>query len=272
MTHVYSTRFRIRQYELDAHDELPNRVLAQLFQETAMRASADAGFPVEWYTEHRDVWVIHLMTLEHLRPIRYPDELEITTWLSDAEHVRTHREYLARNVRTGEIAARGRAFWAHLNRETMMPARIPPDIIGRLEPNGVRAVPRIVPRLYPPSPTESPLQFHLSRRIQHYESDALQHVNNALYLDWLEEALAQVTAGPSLRLCVRRHDIEYVRGALPGDAVEVATRLLGHGHSASSWRQEVARAGTMLVRDRVTAVWVDGDGRPVRWPESARVP
>ncbi|MEW5717212.1 MAG: thioesterase family protein [Chloroflexota bacterium] len=272
MTHIFTTRLRVRHHEMDARGELPNSALFRLFQETAMRVTRDAGFGVEWFMERRTVWLVHQMTVEHLRAIRYPDELDVTTWISDAQKVRTHREYLARNAATNEIVARGRAYWVHLNGETFVPTRIPAEIITRFDPNGVRAVPRIEPRAYP-TPS-APIAHRARRRVQRYEADGMQHVNNAVYIDWLEEALADaIAAHPSTlrrsaqdarRLCVRRHDIEYARSALPGDEVEIVTRLIGAGHCASAWELEIRRAEELLVRDRITALWVDDAGKPVR--------
>jgi acyl-CoA thioesterase FadM len=261
MTYTFTTHFHIRQYEINAYAELPNSTLLRLFQETAMRATQDVGYGVEWFNEHRTIWVVHKMTLEHLRPIHYPGELVVTTWLSDVQRVRTHREYLARNAATGEIVARGRAHWVHLNSDTLFPARIPTDITERLAPNGVRAVPRVEPRAYPPP--AAPCEFRAARHVQRYEADGLQHVNNAIYVDWLEEALADAAEHPkrgtaqskdAARLCVRRHDIEYTRSALPGDDIEIVVRLIGVGHCASAWSLEIKRGDELLVRDRITAL------------------
>jgi len=271
----FTTRFQIRLDELDARGELPNSALARLFQETAMRATTDAGFPNNWFTARKSVWVIHELTLEHMRPIHYADELEITTWLSDMQRVRTHREYLARNAATQEIVARGQAHWAHLNIETLMPARIPSEISERFAPNGMRAIPRVEPRTYGrdnPAPTQA---FRARRRVQRYETDAMQHVNNTIYLDWVEEALADASmdwAGTKLgaenavRLYIRRHDIAYVRPALPQDEVEIIAQMMGMGQCASAWSVEIKRGDESLVRDHVTALWVDDVGRPARSP------
>jgi len=274
MTLIFTTRLHIRHYELDAHGELPNSALFRLFQETAMRATRDAGFGVEWFMERRTVWLVHQMTVEHLRPIRYPDELDVATWLSDAQKVRTHREYLARDAVTNEIVARGRAYWVHLNGATLLPARIPADIMERFQPNGIRAVPRVEPRAYPLPAHLTPIEHRTRRRAQRYEADGMQHVNNAVYVDWLEEALADAVAAHlsttrrsaqgGAHFGVRRHDIEYARSALPGDEVEISVRLIGAGHCASAWKLEVRRGEELLVRDGVTALWVNGAGKPVR--------
>ncbi len=266
MAHSYTAHFRVRHYELDAHDEMPSRALAHLFQETAMCASTSEGYDIAWYDAHHTVWVIREMTLVHVRPIHYQDELTVTTWLSEMQRVRAYREYLARNVTTGEVVACGRAYWAYLDRTTLFPTRIPADVIEQFAPNGVRAVAK-KPRSYPPPSTgQLPVEIRAQRRVQHYEADSMQHVNNGIYLDWLQEPLAEMTL-PSMRLCVRRHDVEYLRGALPGEQVEIVTRLVGAGHCATAWVQEITRAGELVVRNHMTALWLDPAGRPVRYSE-----
>lgn len=265
MTHLFTAHFRVRNYEINAQGELPNSTIQRLFQETAMQASADAGYGVEWYSKNKSVWVIHEMTLEHARPIRYLDELAITTWVSDIQRVRSHREYIARNAATGEIVARGRAFWAHLNRETLFPTRIPVDIFGFLAPNGERAVSHIKPRTFPP-PQIPFADYRTTRRVYRYEADEMKHVNNAMYLDWLEEALSEaVQSKDERRLWVYRHDIEYARSAMPGDEVTIIVRLVGAGQSASAWNLEIVRGQESLVQDHIIALWVNDSGNPVRW-------
>jgi acyl-CoA thioester hydrolase len=213
------------------------------------------------------------MTLEHSRPIHYGDELAITTWVSDFQRVRSHREYLARNAATNEIVARGRAYWAHLNRETLMPTRIPVDFTTLLAIDSVRAVSRTQPRTFLTPHFEFP-NYHMTRHVFRYEADEMQHVNNAMYIDWLEEALMEChpernrseaeLESKDRRLYVYRHDIEYARSAVPGDDVDISVRLVGVGQTASAWKLEIARNGESLVKDRITALWVNNAGKPVR--------
>jgi acyl-CoA thioesterase FadM len=73
MPHSYTAHFHVRHYELDAHDEMPTRALAHLFEETAMGASTSEGYDIAWYSAHHTVWVIREMTIEHVRPIHYRD-------------------------------------------------------------------------------------------------------------------------------------------------------------------------------------------------------
>jgi acyl-CoA thioesterase FadM len=286
MTHQFTAHFRIRQYELDAHSNLPNSTLARLFQEAATRASADAGFGVDWYSTHTSAWLVHELTLVRSQPIRYGDELAITTWVSDFQRVRSHREYLARNVKTDVVVARGRAYWVQINPASMMPARVPPEIVTRFDPNGVSALTRATPRVYPPLHLAVD-EFRATRRVQRYEADGMQHVNNAMYIDWLEEALTDAIARPATassirfarsestqgarQLCVYRHDIEYARSAVPGDDVTIRVQLVGAGQSASLWDLEIRRGVELLIHDRLTAIGVGANGKPARWNERGQV-
>jgi len=273
MTHLFTAHFQIRQYELNSHGKLPNSTLQRLFQETATLATRDVGYEVRYHAERESIWIVHQITLEHLRSVRYPDELAITTWLSDTQKVRTHREYLARNVQTNEIVARGRAHWVHLDAKTLRPLRLPAELFEKFAPNGKSALVQIEPRAYPAPQIDLP-EFRATRRVYRYEADEVKHVNNAMYIDWVEEALADAIMRPSTplrsaqdarRLCVYRHDIEYMRSALPGDEVEIVVRLVGVGKTASAWNLEIKRGDELLVRDHMTALWVNEKGKPVRW-------
>lgn len=266
MTHLFTAHFHIRQYELNSCGELPNSTLQRLFQETATLATRNAGYDVRYHAERESIWVVHQMTLEHLRPIRYPDELTIDTWLSDAQKVRTHREYLARNAATDEIVARGRAHWVHLHAKSLRPLRIPQELFDKFQPNSISALVRVEPRAYSAPQIDLP-EFRATRRVYRYEADEVQHVNNAMYIDWLEEALADAIAtrwNDARRLCVYRHDIEYARSAVPGDEVEIVVRLVGVGKTASAWKLKIKRGDELLVRDHITALWVDQTGKPLK--------
>src|SRR3954471_5836408 len=70
-------------------------------------------------------------------------------------------------------------------------------------------------------------------KVRHYEMDALGHVNNAVYLHYLEQAAIEHISAvgyPAERLralggvfIARRHEIEYLRPASAGDLLQVVT-------------------------------------------------
>jgi acyl-CoA thioester hydrolase len=70
-------------------------------------------------------------------------------------------------------------------------------------------------------------------KVRHYEMDAYGHVNNAVYLHYLEQAAIEHAAAagfPDERArelggawLVRKHEIEYLRPAAAGDVLQVVT-------------------------------------------------
>jgi acyl-CoA thioester hydrolase len=149
--------------------------------------------------------------------------------------------------------------------------------------------------------TDAP-RFAAYFRVRHYEADAVGHVNNAAYLHYLEQAAIEHSAAIGYPLgryremgtlfIVRRHEIEYLRPASPGDVLEVVTwaeeirgpravrayEVYRHGQATSDVSTVAVPADGLLpathvppseplVRARTQWVYVDLDsGRPLRLP------
>lgn len=116
--------------------------------------------------------------------------------------------------------------------------------------------------------------------VQSYECDANGHVNNAVYLNYLESARVAFlkAAGTSYRelrqrgfgLVVVRICIDYRREARMEDLLRVITEPLKRRITGGIFSQKVYReeeAGLVLVADaEVTWVCIDGRGKPTRFP------
>src|SRR3954468_6020065 len=110
--------------------------------------------------------------------------------------------------------------------------------------------------------------------------DAYGHVNNAIYLRWLDRAAwSHSTAlGLSIADCTRlrrgmaalRIEIDYLRAALPGDRVEVATWIADSDRKLRVTRRfqlRHAADGGTLARAVTQYVCLNLDtGRAVRMP------
>jgi acyl-CoA thioester hydrolase len=110
--------------------------------------------------------------------------------------------------------------------------------------------------------------------------DAYDHVNNAVYLTWLDRAAWSHSAalGVPLEQCVTmrrgmaalRTEIDFVRAALRADRVRVATWIAASSRLRVERRFQVVRAadGATLARARTEYVCINLDsGRAVRMPE-----
>lgn len=151
-----------------------------------------------------------------------------------------------------------------------------------------------------PDPRADSPRFAAYFKVRHYEMDALGHVNNAVYLHYLEQAAYEHSAAagfPDERTralggiwIVRRHEIEYLRPAAAGDVLQVVTwavafkgarafrdyaifRYDGAGGESQGLppdgflMPDEMPAGEPLVRARTLWVWADFlTARPKRIP------
>jgi acyl-CoA thioester hydrolase len=297
---AFCRRFKVRHYECAAQGHVNNAVYLQYMQQTAVEASAAAGFGLEWYEAQGTVWVIRKMTIEYLRPAFADDELEVTTWISAFHRVRAYREYEVRLVRRGEVTspllgsealsrpeddliACAQADWVYVNRQTSRPARIPAEALALFAPNGQSALPPHRPD--PPLADRVAREFHSQRRVQCYELDPMVHVNNAIYLNWLQQAVFEACAevgwtwprllDSGVVIVQRRHEIEYFRPALRDDEIEIVSQVVGWRRVTGTWQQDVycvRRDGQSLdpplhlARDYNQGAFLALDGRLTRLP------
>lgn len=144
----------------------------------------------------------------------------------------------------------------------------------------------------------TPPQFEIAMQARFHEADLLGHVNNAVYLHYMEQAAIEhatylglsVEASRALGgvFVARRHEIEFLRAAYPGDVVRVRTWLM-EPHGARITRcYQIYRADDLatepftgrvprpapplspqavLVRAVTEWVFMSENGRPRRIPE-----
>ena len=130
-----------------------------------------------------------------------------------------------------------------------------------------------------PDPTVDPWRFSTRFPVRQYELDLLGHVNNAVYLNWVEqvaidhvEALGfgrewSVTRGGVW--VVREHHVTYHRPVLYGDAVLVTTLPQAIAGVRGTRRTEIHRESDGSLATEVTTEWIwvrSSDHRPTRVP------
>jgi acyl-CoA thioester hydrolase len=113
--------------------------------------------------------------------------------------------------------------------------------------------------------------------------DSFGHVNHAVFLNYLEHgrfrALADagfewdVLAERGWSIFVVRIEVDYLAEATRGDSLLVRTWADSFRRTSMVLAQEIVRAGepdVVVVRARVTAVWIGPDRKPMRVPPDVR--
>jgi len=123
------------------------------------------------------------------------------------------------------------------------------------------------------------VQFRVHVSVRPEEIDELDHVNNAVYLQWVELAARSHAASVGLDFegmlnvggvfVVRRHTITYFRSAHQGDKLEIATRI-GEMRAARALRHVwILRGEELLAEAETEWVWIDPKTRrPRAMPDS----
>jgi acyl-CoA thioester hydrolase len=122
----------------------------------------------------------------------------------------------------------------------------------------------------------------LTFTVRTYECDSYGHVNNAVYLQYLEYARWKYLKDigfdyESARKAgygtyIARIEIDYKQPALTDDTLTITSRPVKKGAVSGTIHQTIMRGTDTIAEANVTWAFVDASGRPVRIPPEFNVP
>jgi acyl-ACP thioesterase len=213
----YLAGYRVRFDEAGPDGRMRTSSLLRYAQDVAWRHSEHLGFDRGWYIARGLGWVVRGVELGDCR-------------LAD-----------------GRLAARVTTDWVLLDGRNRI-VRIPDDFgVAFLNPEIESEILRVAP------PTGEPVAA-IALAVRRTDLDPLDHVNNAVYVDWLTEALdsagwqgaaeAPEPNADAKEATSRTIRLEYLASAEHGD--EVTVELFG---DPSAWTARIRRAdGAELLR------------------------
>lgn len=278
MPRTFTRPFQVRQYECDAYSHLHNSNYVRYMQEAAFEASADAGYDLARYNAIGHHWIIRETGIEYLKPVFYNEKVHVKTWISDFRRATSRRAYAFFRQPVEELVAQGYSDWVFLDSQTGLPARIPAQMQADFFPEGVpQKFPAREP--IPEAPAPPPGVFAHHRRVTWREIDLAHHVNNAVYLDYMDDAgdavleaygwSFQRMQNAGFAIVIRRNQIQYHQPALLDDKLAIATWVSNVRRSTATRHYAIRRAvdGCLLAMAHAFCVWIDLEsGRPIRIP------
>ena len=124
-----------------------------------------------------------------------------------------------------------------------------------------------------------PWRYTVRWAVRQYELDALGHVNNAVYLNWAEQAAIEHVEALGLGRAwsqehggtwvVREHHVTYHRPVSYGEVVLVTTLPQEINGARGTRRTEILRESDDALTTELTTDWIWvrlSDGRPMRAP------
>ncbi|MCB0200954.1 MAG: thioesterase family protein [Anaerolineae bacterium] len=256
--------YRVRFHDCDVNQIVRGASWLRYMQEAAFAASDAVGYTEERYRAIHRIWLIRETVIEILHPLRYGDSVQITTWVDDFHRVRSRRAYEMRDSQSQMMVATAYTDWVLLDLETGWPAVIPDEMIAAFTPD--QAPSKTLARRRFPAPPPIPASAHRQQQtVQWRDLDSAGHVNNAVYVDYIEDAARQDLAAlgwPSGRLndlgldvATHRLHMEYRLPALLGDELIITTWAAEISEDAGMRYTTVTRALDDELLFQARATW-----------------
>ena len=269
---THSRAFRVRYYECDPYGCVTEANYVRYMEEAAFAASAAAGYGVGRYASLDRLWVVYETEIEYLQPLYYDDRVEVKTWVQDFRRVRSRRAYEFRLADSEQLVARAVTDWVYLQLSTLRPVVIDDEMKAVFFPEGPPQS-RPTRRRVPPVPAPPAGAFRWQRRVEWRDLDGAGHVNNAVYVDYIQEGWRRMMAAqgwPQERLRAegivlraRRQHLEYKAAALLDEDLEVETWLSEATADSVLCHAAIRRAsdGRLVLRGRTLYVALEAEGQ-----------
>jgi acyl-ACP thioesterase len=240
----HETTYRVRFDEAGPNGLLRASGFLRYAQDIAWMHSEALGFDRAWYRERDLAWLVRAAEVNLAVGIPMGATTAVSTEVVGYRKVWARRQaefqlggVHAASVATDWVLVDGRGRLTRL-----------PDVFAQRFP-GTTAVDGLLRVVLPAAPADAARR---SFGVRPHELDPMDHVNNAVYLDWFEESIlaagsdgAGVGAAP-VDVLPRVYRLEYAASAEPGSTVEAVTWRDGAG-----WAQRLSAAGTELLRARL---------------------
>ena len=204
--------YRIRFDECGPDGFARTSAMLRYTQDVAWVHSERLGFDRAWYAARDLAWVVRAVELAILEPLPLGQSITLTTAVTGLRKVWARRRTEGRTD-DGRLGLWVHTDWVITDTRRGLPGRIPAAFPAAfaVPPGGFE--PGRVP--LPPAPEGAVVHRSLVRP---QDLDPMGHVNNAAYVDYLEETLAAVGPGAEAAIAgtPRRLRLEYLVPAAPG--------------------------------------------------------
>lgn len=179
----FEEKYSVRAYEIDVHKRMTAPALLRLMHETAQQQVVQMKLSVWDLEPHHISWVLVRIHFEIVRLPLLGEEIIIKTNPAGFEKVFTFRDYKVYDLK-GNLLAWASSTWLLMNTQTRKLTRIP-DFIANMEmPDSKDFLPHPVAKL----PQITSPDHQLNFRVNWYDLDFNQHLNNMFYLQWMLES------------------------------------------------------------------------------------
>jgi acyl-CoA thioester hydrolase len=126
----FSTRWRVRSYELDSYGHVNNAVYLGYAEEVAVLHAEALGFGREWTLARGGAWLVRRHEIIYRRPAQFGDQLELTTTVVGMRGARAVRQTAIALADDGTLLAEVSTEWVWTRASDGRPTRIPTELVA----------------------------------------------------------------------------------------------------------------------------------------------
>ncbi|WP_027358075.1 acyl-[acyl-carrier-protein] thioesterase [Desulforegula conservatrix] len=179
-------KHRVEYHEVNTSYKMKLSAILRQFQEAAADHSEKAGFGSEDLTARGVGWVLNRLAMDFYRYPAYGERLEIITWHRGSRGFRSYRDF---EVFSGnEKIAAASSIWLFVSLKDKKIMKIPSDVDSGYSSIERKALESDIDFFRPDFMSEPYLSADITVRSTDF--DPLGHVNNTVYLDYVETLLA----------------------------------------------------------------------------------
>lgn len=173
--------------EVDADFNQNLGAFFKLIQEAAVIHSEKVGYDSKTLLDRGEVWVLNALEAEIYRYPRLREEIRVETWHKQSKGFKAFRDFC---VYAGdEKLAAVSSLWLYFDIQKKRLTRVPAETGAVYTSEAENALDGILPS-WKPDEMFTP-EFETELCVRHSDFDPLNHVNNAVYLDYLETLAAR---------------------------------------------------------------------------------
>jgi acyl-ACP thioesterase len=231
---IYTEQLSIRFADIDQSDTLTIAATFDLFQEAANTHAELLGVGRDMMQKTGQVWILSRLSVFMDRRPRYREQVTVRSWPRGSNKLFAVRDYDIRAAGQSDAEpaiVRGRSAWLIVDLEKHRPLR-PQALAEKLPPNeGMDALPGPNPGNDPPPslasrfPTDAGevLPPPALRRVAYSDIDYNGHVNNARYIQWIQDLLDPALLAGAQQI---RVDINYLSEVRYGETIGLYTAAI----------------------------------------------
>jgi acyl-CoA thioesterase FadM len=238
--------YQVRYDECNFFGFLTPAATVRFLQDIAVRHYSSANL------NNGGDWITRRTVLDFHSSIPAYASLDLETFVGGTSKVTSQRKYELRQE-NGTPVVTGYTLWVYLGANGR-PTRVPANFLEYFWPGGTTPMPEGAE--WPAWPERPPALYR--HRVHFSDLDIQAHMNNAAYLDLLDNAgwEAEPAGAPEGKVLIPLHyDLEYLDYALLGHELEVQTWLEPWPDGTFERLQQISREGRPVAKARSQWEW-----------------